>query len=102
LIPLFIHIGDENVIRSEEVIAILDYSLFHSSTIIQELIFKQREKGNVIDSDYEEAKSIVITIDKIYFSSLSVPTLNRRSHLSYMLENVDDTADIKLTDETTD
>jgi len=99
MIALFIHIGEENVIQPEEVVAILDYNLFQSSTIIQELIFKQKEKGNVIESDYEEAKSIVITVHKIYFSSLSVQTLNRRSYLSYTMENVDDTADMKTTDE---
>ncbi|MGM8215770.1 extracellular matrix regulator RemB [Bacillaceae bacterium W0354] len=87
---LFIHIGDENVIRSEEVVSILDYSLFDSSTIIQEMIFQQRKKGNVSEAAYEDAKSIVITVDHIYFSSLSVPTLNRRAQLSYKLDKVDD------------
>ncbi|RPF51140.1 extracellular matrix regulator RemB [Aquisalibacillus elongatus] len=90
---MFIHIGDENVIRSKDVVSIIDYSLFHSSSIIEEMIFKQREKGNVSDSSYEEAKSIVITVNHIYFSSLSVSTLNRRAQLSYKLDKVDDITD---------
>ncbi|GEL76318.1 extracellular matrix regulator RemB [Tenuibacillus multivorans] len=90
---MFIHIGDENVIRSRDVVSIIDYNLFNSSSIIEEMIFKQRESGNVSDSSYEEAKSIVITVNHIYFSSLSVSTLNRRAQLSYKLDKVDDITD---------
>nr|WP_245686768.1 DUF370 domain-containing protein [Tenuibacillus multivorans] len=90
---VFIHIGDENVIRSRDVVSIIDYNLFNSSSIIEEMIFKQRESGNVSDSSYEEAKSIVITVNHIYFSSLSVSTLNRRAQLSYKLDKVDDITD---------
>ncbi|MFD2638483.1 extracellular matrix regulator RemB [Piscibacillus salipiscarius] len=90
---MFIHIGDENVIQSEDVVSIIDYTLFNSSSIVEEMIFKQREKGNVSDNSYEEAKSIVITVDHIYFSSLSVSTLNRRAQLDYKLDKVEDITD---------
>lgn len=92
---MFIHIGDENVIHVNEVVTILDYQLFHSSTLLQEMVFKQREKGNVTDSAYEEAKSIVVTVDHIYFSSLSVSTLNKRAQLSHKLDKIEDLADME-------
>ncbi|MBR7554717.1 extracellular matrix regulator RemB [Allobacillus sp. GCM10007491] len=87
---MFVHIGDDNVIRTEEVIAMVDYSLFSSSTIIEEMIYNQRKENNVTDSAYDEAKSIVITVDHIYFSSLSVSTLSKRAQIADFLDSVDD------------
>ncbi|MFC0015353.1 MULTISPECIES: extracellular matrix regulator RemB [Allobacillus] len=87
---MFVHIGDDNVIRTEEVIAMVDYSLFSSSTIIEEMIYNQRKENNVTDSAYDEAKSIVITVDHIYFSSLSVATLSKRAQIADFLDSVDD------------
>ncbi|PKR77442.1 DUF370 domain-containing protein [Halalkalibacillus sediminis] len=86
---MFIHIGDEHVIRSNDVISIIDYSLFHSSTIVEEMIFNQRKDGNVSEAAYDDAKSIVITKDHIYFSSLSVSTLNKRAQISNTLDQID-------------
>lgn len=90
---MFVHIGDDNIIRTEEVVAMIDYSLFSSSTIIEEMIFNQRKQNNVTESAYDEAKSIVITIDHIYFSSLSVLTLSKRAQLENTLDNLDDAMD---------
>ncbi len=90
---MFVHIGDDNIIRTEEVVAMIDYSLFSSSTIIEEMIFNQRKQNNVTESAYDEAKSIVITIDHIYFSSLSVSTLSKRAQLENTLDNLDDAMD---------
>ncbi|MET3683820.1 regulator of extracellular matrix RemA (YlzA/DUF370 family) [Alkalibacillus flavidus] len=90
---MFIHIGDEHVVRSEDVVSMIDYNLYHSSSIIEEMIDKQRENGNLTEVVYEEPKAIVVTTDHIYFSSLSVATLNKRSQLSHMLDGIDDVAD---------
>ncbi|NIK12775.1 extracellular matrix regulator RemB [Alkalibacillus sp. S2W] len=90
---MFIHIGDEHVIRSSEVVSIIDYNLYHSSSIVEEMIFNQRKAGNVVEVPFEEPKAIVITTDEIYFSSLSVATLNKRSQLSHMLDGIEDIAD---------
>ncbi|MDV2581614.1 extracellular matrix regulator RemB [Alkalibacillus haloalkaliphilus] len=87
---MFIHIGDEHVIQSDEVISIIDYTLYKSSSIIEEMIFNQRKNGNVTEVQYEEPKSIVITVDHIYFSSLSVSTLNKRAQISNILDQIDE------------
>ncbi|WP_017185398.1 extracellular matrix regulator RemB [Alkalibacillus haloalkaliphilus] len=87
---MFIHIGDEHVIQSDEVISIIDYTLYKSSSIIEEMIFNQRKNGNVTEVQYEEPKAIVITVDHIYFSSLSVSTLNKRAQISNILDQIDE------------
>ncbi|WP_027964589.1 extracellular matrix regulator RemB [Halalkalibacillus halophilus] len=87
---MFIHIGDEHVIRSEEVVSIIDYNLFKSSSIIEEMISNQRENGNVTEAYYGDAKAIVITVDQIFFSSLSVSTLNRRAQVTLTLDKIDE------------
>ncbi|WP_188207409.1 extracellular matrix regulator RemB [Alkalibacillus aidingensis] len=91
---MFIHIGDEHVIRSEEVVSIIDYNLLSSSSIVEEMIFNQRKNGNVTEAYYEDPKAIVITVDHIYFSSLSVSTLNKRAQLSHMLDKIDEIDEI--------
>ncbi|TCT24634.1 uncharacterized protein DUF370 [Melghiribacillus thermohalophilus] len=90
---MFIHIGEEHVVHSNDVVAIIDRILLTSSSIVEELIMNQRKKHKVYDSSYENAKSIVITKDYIYFSPLSVSTLKKRSQLSLTLNKLEDYSD---------
>ncbi|MBO8155621.1 MAG: DUF370 domain-containing protein [Bacillaceae bacterium] len=90
---MFIHIGEEHVVHSNDVVAIIDCTLLTSSSIVEELIMNQRKKHKVYDSSYENAKSIVITRNYIYFSPLSVSTLKKRSQLSLTLNKLEDYSD---------
>ncbi|MBM7572512.1 extracellular matrix regulator RemB [Aquibacillus albus] len=87
---MFIHIGDDNVIRSEEVVSIIDFSLISSSTINEEMLFNQRKNKNVIDPQQKDTKSIVITKDYIYFSPLSVLTLKKRASMITTISKLED------------
>lgn len=86
---MFIHIGGDNVIRSEDVIAIIDQQFVASSTINAEMIDNQRKAKNVLDLQ-EETKAIVITKDYIYYSPLSVLTLKKRASMISTISKLDD------------
>jgi len=75
---MFINIGDNHTVRSREIILIIDQTATESSSIVEELIKNKREQSKVIGLE-KMAKSIVITNDLIYLSSLSVLTLKKRS-----------------------
>ncbi|MCA1020474.1 DUF370 domain-containing protein [Halobacillus litoralis] len=87
---MFIHIGDDHVIQSKDVVAIIDHSLISSSSIIEEMIVSQRKNRRVIESKENQAKAIVITSDVIYFSPLSVYTLKKRANMMTTLNKLED------------
>ncbi|MFG6113604.1 extracellular matrix regulator RemB [Halobacillus sp. MO56] len=91
---MFIHIGDDQVIRSKEVVAIIDHTLISSSSIIEEMIYNQRKEKNVVETQTQEAKAIVITDDQIYFSPLSVMTLKKRANMMATLNKLEDFSEI--------
>lgn len=86
---LFIHVGGDIILRSKEIIFILNQDIrdIPSDTLrFLEMEEKKKEKV-VISKDY--IKSIIITNDKIYYSPVSTLTLNKRS-----LVNVDPSLDV--------
>ncbi|MFD1066979.1 extracellular matrix regulator RemB [Oceanobacillus locisalsi] len=86
---MFIHIGDDNVIQSREVVSIIDYELYTNTTGIYQMI-QGWKRQNKVTGPEEEAKSIMITADHIYFSSLSVATLRKRTGILTTISNLDD------------
>lgn len=76
---MFIHLGNENVIRAREIIAIFDMELF-SQSLLNEQFLKGNRKGRlVVDIGKEDTKSLVITESAVYLSPFSALTLKRRS-----------------------
>ncbi|WP_101841846.1 extracellular matrix regulator RemB [Halobacillus sp. Marseille-P3879] len=90
---MFIHIGDDHVIQSEDVVSIIDHNLLSSSSIVEEMIFNQRKNKQVVETDENEAKAVVITKDYIYFSPLSVYTLKKRANMMTSLNKLEDYTD---------
>lgn len=86
---MFIHIGNDNVIRSQEVIAIIDSDLFSSVSGVHQMI-EAWKKERKVSGPEEKAKSIMLTEDHIYFSSLSVATLKKRSSMLVTINNIED------------
>jgi extracellular matrix regulatory protein B len=82
---MFIHLGENIVVRSLDVIAILDWQLLKESEIANEFIDKNYK--NNLEKASGEAKSIVITVDQIYFSPLSSNTLKKRANPLFDLES---------------
>ena len=85
---MFIHIGDSNVISINDIISIIDYNLISSSVIMEEMMEKREYEGSE-----QDAKSVVITDDFIYLSTLSVSTLEKRASYTSTINNLEDYSD---------
>ncbi|MCT1901756.1 extracellular matrix regulator RemB [Oceanobacillus sojae] len=86
---MFIHIGNDNVIRSREVIAIIDYDLYTNASGMYQMIQEWKQKDRVSGPE-KKAKSIMITENHIFFSTLSVATLRKRSGILTTISNLED------------
>lgn len=87
---MFIHLGEDVVIRSQDVIAIIDRQLLKSSTIMNEFVNGQRESKQIIDISGNDVKSVVVTRDQVYFSPLSSLTLKRRASMISELDRIEE------------
>ncbi|QQK74163.1 DUF370 domain-containing protein [Salicibibacter cibarius] len=86
---MFVHIGGYTVIRSKDIVAILNYDVQEASTITQQYLASLNENEIVkIAEDYDSTKSLVVTSEKLYHSPISSTTLKRRSQ--NMLDDVSD------------
>ncbi len=75
---MFIHLGGDTVIRSKDVIAILDRQVETSETTGEFLTY-YHQQDKVEEIAKEMTKSIVITAEKVYLSPISSTTLKRRA-----------------------
>lgn len=91
---MFIHIGNDNVIRSREIITIIEQDVISSSSIMDEMMQSNREDGKIKGLE-RNAKCVVITNDIIYYSSLSVATLKKRSGIVSMVKKIDNGQSMK-------
>lgn len=91
---MFIHIGNDNVIRSRDIVAIVDIDIISSSSIMKEMVTREEEKKQLIKST-SEPKSVVITDHYIYYSSLSASTLEKRSDINAMIQKMDSHTDVQ-------
>ncbi|WP_209125228.1 extracellular matrix regulator RemB [Alkalihalobacillus sp. BA299] len=87
---MFIHLGGDTVIRSKDVVAILNSDMKESSGITKEFINAHYKANYVIQISEEITKSIVITKEKVYYSPISSVTLKRRAQVVSELESYAD------------
>ena len=80
---MFIHLGEDVVIRTEEVIAIFNYGIFLEEELNQAFIKNMIENKKLLDVSGEQSKSVVITKKCIYYSQFSPTTLKKRSLKSF-------------------
>jgi len=76
---MFIHLGGEKIIRASEMIAIFDLSIEKSSKISKQFIQHAGKEKRVEVIGDEECKTLVVTVDKIYYSPISSSTLKKRA-----------------------
>lgn len=86
---MFIHIGNGNVIRSDDVVAIIDYHIISSSVIMDEMMNAWKKNKQIVGTK-KDAKSVMITLDKVYYSNVSVSTLKNRTSMISTISNLDD------------
>ncbi|WP_017471604.1 extracellular matrix regulator RemB [Amphibacillus jilinensis] len=90
---MFIHIGDDQVIRSDQIIVMIDQQYVASSSINEEMIEHQEEVEDMPQLDHDLTKSIIITKDHVYYSPLSILTLRKRASMISTLSHLDDYTD---------
>jgi hypothetical protein len=78
---MYIHLGDNFVVPSKEVVMILDRQSSLDSSIVAEFLKKQ--EGKIVQLTNGEAKSVIVTMNKIYFSPLSSNTLKKRAQFAF-------------------
>ncbi|WP_210367581.1 extracellular matrix/biofilm biosynthesis regulator RemA family protein [Bacillus sp. REN3] len=81
---MYLHVGEEVLVRTRDIIAILDIDSAKSSPFMEEFIGRQQKKA--VHLAKGAAKSIVVTGDLVYFSPLASGTLKKRSMKSSVQE----------------
>ena len=74
------YIGNDIVIESKSIIAIFDAELIKNSRRLLHIVKENKEKETLF-GDKASAKSIIMTDDAVYYSSLSTLTLKNREEL---------------------
>lgn len=79
---MYLHIGNDIILKKENILFILDYDNFSENKICKEF-YKKIEKKNITDISKQKPKSIIITkennIIKAYISNISSNTLGKRT-----------------------
>jgi len=78
---MFIHIGGDIIVRGRDVIAILDINQLDQKNKKSHFTKYLSKKHQIVKITVDDIKSIVITVDKIYFSPISSLTLKKRVSL---------------------
>ncbi|MFP4975088.1 extracellular matrix regulator RemB [Paenibacillus sp. CN-4] len=78
---MYIHLGGEKIIRSSELIAIFDVSIEKSSKASKQFVSQSLQQKRLERIGEEEAKSIVVTKNLVYYSPISSSTLKKRARI---------------------
>lgn len=76
---MFLHIGNDEVIKSNEIIVIVNYQLAKETNQLR-TINDGKEVIQLVNKE-AQTKSIIMTKDKVYYSPLSSMTLKKRDSL---------------------
>ncbi len=81
---MYIHLGQETVIKSDDVIGIFDLESTTISKNTRDFLTKAEKKGDVETVSYELPKSFIVCSNKkrnqkVYISQISSATLQKRS-----------------------
>lgn len=81
---MYLHIGDDILVHTDEIVAILDKKLLDSSPILAE--FLQQKAEVTLHLAKKSIKSIVVTTKHVYYSPLASVTLKKRSQQHFVVE----------------
>lgn len=82
---MYIHLGNETVVKDNEIIGIFDMETTTVSKNTRLFLEKAEKQKKVINVSYELPKSFIVTNDKnksrVYISQISSQTLQKRSNI---------------------
>ena len=76
---MYVHIGADVVLRTEELVAILDARLVRASEANQQFLQRAAAAGLLRGHNLTGARSVVVTTRGVYPSPISPATLARRA-----------------------
>lgn len=76
---MFLHLGEDTVVNSKEIIGIFDMDTSTVSKVTRDFLNKAEKNKKIVYVNYELPKSFVVTRNKIYVSPLNATTLLKRS-----------------------
>ena len=82
---MYIHLGNETVVKEDEIIGIFDIETTTISKNTRNFLEKAEKQKTVINVSYELPKSFIVTNNKgkkrVYISQISPQTLQKRSNI---------------------
>ncbi|AOH57384.1 DUF370 domain-containing protein [Peribacillus muralis] len=85
---MYLHIGEDILVKTDDVIAILDKKLLQASPIMNEFLEKKSDVTSHLTKN--SVKSIVVTAKQVYYSPLASATLKKRSlQPSLLIDEID-------------
>ncbi len=79
---MYIHLGNEIVVREDEIVGIFDLDTTTVSKHSRKFLEISEKQKKVINVSYELPKSFIVTKDKkVYISQISTGTLQKRSNI---------------------
>ncbi|MEI5908407.1 extracellular matrix/biofilm biosynthesis regulator RemA family protein [Bacillus spongiae] len=74
---MYIHVGEDVMVRTNEIIAVIDKATVQSSEEMQ--LFLRKQKNQLQELGKGPYKSLVVTYNGIYLSPLASGTLKKRA-----------------------
>jgi hypothetical protein len=86
---MYLHLGQDTVICSENIVAMFDIDACTVSKKTRDFLTSAEKQGNVINVSFELPKSFIVCENKgeqkVYISQISTKTLQRRLQITGML-----------------
>ena len=86
---MYLHLGQDTVICSENIVAMFDIDACTVSKKTRDFLTSAEKQGNVINVSFELPKSFIVCESrgeqKVYISQISTKTLQRRLQITGML-----------------
>ena len=79
---MFLHVGADVSVRTKDVIAIIDMKAAKTAVATREFLDVMKDESAVEDISEGDAKSFVVTVNRVFLSPISAPTLGKRAFCS--------------------
>jgi hypothetical protein len=77
---MFLHLGEDTVVNSKNIIGIFDIDTSTVNKATRDYLSKAEKDKKVIYVNYDLPKSFIVTDKEVYISPINTATLNRRAN----------------------
>ncbi|GEN56402.1 hypothetical protein GCM10012290_02300 [Halolactibacillus alkaliphilus] len=82
---MFMHIGNDQVIQTDDIIVMINQQDIEVSSINEEMIDYAEQEDDELSYDEDVVKTIIFTKDGVYYSPLAIQTLKKRTSIKAIL-----------------